>query len=219
MAHHGLIRDCFTPRDIWGPVTLKTSNTPVPYLMAMVEMESLVHEVKTHSSKEVAWFLEHTPVYTYGVRTNQAHVDQAKQGDIPVCLSKRGGQLTFHGPGQRIVYCILHLRRRTMGVGAYVACLEQWIIAALAYVGIQGVKMDDQVGVWTHRGKIASIGVRVSGGVASHGLALNVEQGGAGFTSIVPCGLDHVTMTSVQDLAPHLTMLDVDAALLSTIPF
>jgi lipoyl(octanoyl) transferase len=202
-----------------GGVTLKTSNAPVPYVVAMEEMEPLVHGVKTNTHQEIIWFLEHTPVYTYGVRTDSAHVDQARKGGIPVCLSQRGGQLTFHGPGQRIVYCVIHLRRRTMGVGAYVACLEQWIIDALAYWGIQGFKVDGQVGVWTQRGKIASIGVRVSGGVASHGLALNVEKGGAGFASIVPCGLDHVTMTSVQDVAPHLTMAHMDRALLVTLPF
>ncbi len=204
---------------ILGPVTVKISHKPLSYHSGMEEMDGLIHGVKTSGCHEVLWFLEHLPVYTYGVRTDPAHLYRAQQSGIPVCVSKRGGQLTFHGPGQRIVYCIINLRRRSMAVGAYVACLEQWIVHALQACGIHGFKEDGQVGVWTDLGKVASIGVRVSGGVASHGLAINVAKGCMGFNAIVPCGLPNVTMTSVQDLAPHLTMAHMDAALLATNPF
>jgi lipoyl(octanoyl) transferase len=200
-------------------ISLRVSPLPLLYGDACMVMQKLVQGVKTGSEPEALWFLEHQPVYTYGVRTERAHIAMAEKTGTPVCLSPRGGQLTFHGPGQRIVYAVIHLRKRRMGAADYVALLQHWIVSALARCGVNSWVLPEYVGVWTALGKVASIGVRVSGGVSSHGLAINVTRGGKGFEPVVPCGLADVSMTAVQDAVPDVTLKDIDQALMATHPF
>ncbi|MBM3631586.1 MAG: lipoyl(octanoyl) transferase LipB [Alphaproteobacteria bacterium] len=208
-------------------VDIHHSTHPVDYDGACQHMDHCVEALKRGVGPEVLWFLQHPPLYTYGARTNPSHIAMAHHTGLPVHLSKRGGQLTYHGPGQRIVYCMIHLRHRGIGVTEYMDVLQQWIIRALSQCGIDGVVVPGFVGVWTAFGKVASIGVRVSGGISSHGLAINVREGrepdypsrSRGFGAIIPCGLEKTSVVSLSDLDPGLSLQDIDTALLATNPF
>jgi lipoyl(octanoyl) transferase len=195
----------------------------VDYDAACQQMDHHTEALKRGVGPEVLWFLHHPPLYTYGARTDAAHIAMAHHTGLPVHVSKRGGQLTYHGPGQRIVYAVIHLRQRGLGVTEYIALLQQWIVNALGRCGIDGGVVPGFVGVWTALGKVASIGVRVSGGISSHGLAVNVGRSHlfsrGGFEAIIPCGLEKIPMVSASDLNPDITLQDMDAALLATNPF
>ncbi len=208
-------------------VDVHHSTHPVDYDGACQHMDHCVEALKHGDGRELVWFLYHPPLYTYGARTNPAHIAMAHHTGLPVYGSKRGGQLTYHGPGQRIIYCIIHLRQRGIGVTEYMGVLQQWVIRALSRCGIEGFVAPGFVGVWTAFGKIASIGVRVSGGISSHGLAINVGEDdnpdhrsrSRGFGAIIPCGLEKIRMVSLFDINPGLNLQDIDAALLATNPF
>ena len=199
------------------------SAQPIDYDTACQHMDHHVEMLKHRNGPELLWFLHHPPLYTYGARTDPAHIVMANNTGLPVHVSKRGGQLTYHGPDQRIVYCMIHLRRRGMGVTEYIGMLQQWIMNALNRCGVVCCIVPGFVGVRTAFGKIASIGVRVSGGISSHGLAINVGHKHPlrhdGFGAIIPCGLEKSSMISVSELNPGLTLSDIDAALLATNPF
>jgi lipoyl(octanoyl) transferase len=218
MAQH---KDSNTSSGRW--VGVHHSPQPVDYDAACQHMDHHVEALKRAVGPEVLWFLHHPPLYTYGARTDPAHIAMAHHTGLPVHLSKRGGQLTYHGPGQRIVYSMIHLRQRGLGVTEYIALLQQWIISALKRCGIDGCVVPGFVGVWTALGKVASIGVRVSGGISSHGLAINVAHAHGlshgGFGSIIPCGLEKTSMISMSELIPGVTLQDIDKALLATNPF
>ena len=206
--------------DKW--VGVHHSAQPVDYDMACQHMDHCVGGLKGGNGQELLWFLHHPPLYTYGARTDPAHIVMAKNTGLPVHLSKRGGQLTYHGPGQRIIYGMIHLRQRGMGVTEYIGMLQQWIISALNRCGIDGRVLPGFIGVWTALGKVASIGVRVSGGISSHGLAINVGHDPmlrGGFGAVIPCGLEKTSMVTVSELCARVTLQDIDAALLATNPF
>lgn len=206
-----------------GSVFVRFSHQPVSYPNACEGMEGDVQRHKDGDGPEVLWFLQHPALYTYGIRTNRDHIDMARKTGLPVYLSKRGGLLTYHSPGQRIVYAVMHLRQRGLGVVDYISMLQQWVINALKRCDIDGFIVPDFVGVWTTFGKIASIGVRVSGGISSHGLAINVSgidpSKERGFGAIVPCGLANIPVAAVQDINPLVGLNDLDSALLATNPF
>jgi len=191
----------------------------VPYMQVCEAMEKTVAGLKRKQEAEQIWLLEHQPVYTYGIRTQQEHIAMAAAMGIPVVLSSRGGHLTFHGPGQRVAYIMIDLRARGWGVVTYIQHLQAWIIEALERCGIQAFVHPEHIGVWTTLGKVASVGVRVSGGVTSHGLAINVVKELRGFDRVVPCGLSGSPMSTLQHLRPHITLQDIDAALIETQPF
>jgi lipoyl(octanoyl) transferase len=203
-----------------GEVEWRISAAPVPYPEAVAEMESRAADIAEHQAAELVWLLEHPPLYTSGT--------SGKEGDLldprfPLFTTGRGGQLTYHGPGQRVAYVMLDLKQRRPDVRAYVAGLEEWIIRTLDAFNVRGERREDRVGVWVRRpdkgagyeDKIAAIGVRLRRWVSFHGIAINVEPELAHFSAIVPCGVidPRYGVTSLVDLGLPVTMEDVDVAL------
>jgi lipoyl(octanoyl) transferase len=203
-----------------GVVEWRVSDAPVPYLEAIATMEARVAAIAAGEAPELIWLLEHPPLYTSGT--------SGKPGDLrnprfPMFATGRGGQLTYHGPGQRVAYVMLDLKRRRPDVRAYVAGLEEWIIRTLAAFHVRGERREHRVGVWVSRpdkgpgfeDKVAAIGVRLRRWVSFHGISLNVEPDLSHFAAIVPCGVvdRRYGVTSLCDLGRPVTMADVDIAL------
>jgi len=203
-----------------GEVEWRISAGPVPYPDAVAEMESRAAAIADQKAAELVWLVEHPPLYTSGT--------SGKEGDLldprfPLFPTGRGGQLTYHGPGQRVAYVMLDLKRRQPDVRAYVAGLEEWIIRTLDAFNVRGERREDRVGVWVSRpdkgtgyeDKIAAIGVRLRRWVSFHGIAINVEPNLSHFSAIVPCGVvdPRYGVTSLVDLGLPVTMEDVDVAL------
>lgn len=197
------------------PVVWETSSGLVPYPQAVARMEMEVAAIAEGSAPERVWLLEHPPVYTAG--TSARDSDLADAPRFPVFKTGRGGQYTYHGPGQRVAYVMLDLRKRGPDVRAFVARLEAWIIATLAAFGVAGERREDRVGVWVRRGsgeaKIAAIGIRVRRWVTYHGISLNVSPDLSHFDGIVPCGIREHGVTSLADLGITAGMNEVDMAL------
>jgi len=183
-------------------------------------MDARVAEIATGHASELAWLLEHPPLYTSGTSANAADVIDPR---FPVHATGRGGQLTYHGPGQRVAYVMLDLKRRGPDVRRFVATLEEWIIRTLAAFNVSGERREDRIGVWVRRpdkgkdceDKIAAIGIRVKQWVTLHGMALNVEPDLSHFSGIVPCGVHEQLfgVTSLADLGIPVTMSEVDMIL------
>ena len=196
------------------------SDRAIPYLQAMEGMEARVADIAAGSAPELVWLLEHPSLYTSGTSGKTADLLDPR---FPVFDSGRGGQLTYHGPGQRVAYVMLDLKRRRPDVRAYVASLEQWIIRTLAAFNIRGERREDRVGVWVARpdkgngyeDKIAAIGVRLRRWVSFHGISINVDPDLTHFSAIVPCGVTdpRYGVTSLADLGLTPTSADVDIAL------
>jgi lipoyl(octanoyl) transferase len=192
----------------------------VAYEQALAVMDARAAGVADGTASELVWLIEHPPLYTAGT--------SAKPGDLvierfPVHVAGRGGQFTYHGPGQRVAYVMLDLKRRGPDIRRFVATLEEWIIRSLAALGITGERRDDRIGVWVrrpdkgagHEDKIAAIGIRVKRWVSLHGIALNVDCDLTHFSGIVPCGVADARygVTSLRDLGVPATMAEVDAVL------
>jgi lipoyl(octanoyl) transferase len=187
-------------------------------------MEARAEAIRAGSASELVWLVEHPPLYTAGT---SAHVEDLIDPDrFPVFATGRGGEYTYHGPGQRVAYVMLDLKQRREDVRAFVAALEQWIIATLAAFNVRGERREDRVGVWVVRpdrppltdgsaaeDKIAAIGIRLRRWVSFHGIAINVEPDLDHFGGIVPCGVQDHGVTSLVDLGLPVTMVDLDAAL------
>jgi lipoyl(octanoyl) transferase len=203
-----------------GAVEWLISDAPVSYPEALAAMEARVADIAASQAAELVWLLEHPPLYTSG--TSGRAVDLLDPR-FPLFESGRGGQLTYHGPGQRVAYVMLDLKRRRPDVRAYVAALEQWIIGTLSAFNVRGERREDRVGVWVGRpdkgdgfeDKIAAIGVRLRRWVSFHGISLNVEPDLSHFAAIVPCGVvdPRYGVTSLADLGHTAAMADVDIAL------
>ncbi len=209
-------------------VEWRVSDGLVPYTDAVAFMEARADAIAAGTAGELVWLLEHPPLYTAGT--------SAREGDLlevrfPVHKSGRGGQFTYHGPGQRIAYVMLDLNRRNPDLRAFVCALEAWLIAALAAFNVKGERRSDRIGVWVARldkprgaggeigeDKIAAIGIRVRRWVSFHGIALNVAPDLTHFAGIVPCGIAaaHFGVTSLLDLGVLAGMNEVDAALRTT---
>jgi len=206
-------------RDDAAPVGWAVSTDYVPYPAAVAAMEARAAAIADGTAGELIWLLEHPPLYTAGI--------SAKPGDLiqpdrfPVFESGRGGQFTYHGPGQRVAYVMLDLTKRGRDVRAFVAALEAWIIDALAAFNVTGELRDGRVGVWVERkgvgwsreDKIAAIGVKLRKWVSFHGVSLNVEPDLSHFSGIVPCGQTEHGVTSLVDLGLPVTLDEADAAL------
>lgn len=200
------------------PVEWVVADGLTPYSEAVAEMDAYVEAVR-HGAPERVWLVEHPPLYTAGT---SAQPQDLLSGDrFPVFASGRGGQYTYHGPGQRVAYVMLNLNARAQDLRAYVAALESWIIAALWQFHIKGERREDRVGVWVARAdrgpgtedKIAAIGIRVRRWISFHGISLNVEPNLDHFSGIVPCGIAGHGVTSLVDLGHPATMQDADVAL------
>jgi len=204
-----------------GPeVEWRISDAPVDYLSAVAAMESRAAAIADGRAGELVWLLEHPPLYTSGTSGKPTDLLEAR---FPVFATGRGGQVTYHGPGQRVAYVMLDLKWRRPDVRAYVAALEEWIIRTLDAFNVRGERREDRVGVWVKRpdkgagfeDKIAAIGVRLKRWVSFHGIAINVEPDLSHFSAIVPCGVadPRYGVTSLVDLGQLVTMADVDIAL------
>jgi lipoyl(octanoyl) transferase len=197
------------------PVSWAVSAAPVGYPQALAAMEARVAAIAEGSAGELVWLLEHPPLYTAGVSAKPTDLLQPDR--FPVFQSGRGGQFTYHGPGQRVAYVMLDLTRRRRDVRAFVAALEAWIIAALAALNVTGEVRDGRVGVWVARpgreDKIAAIGVKLRRWVSFHGISLNVAPDLGHFGGIVPCGVTDHGVTSLADLGLTHGMAQADAAL------
>jgi lipoyl(octanoyl) transferase len=203
-----------------GGVEWRISDQPVDYLEAVTAMEARAAAIADGRADELVWLLEHPPLYTSGTSGNAGDLLKPR---FPLFATGRGGQLTYHGPGQRVAYVVLDLKRRRPDVRAYVAALEEWIIRTLDAFNVPGERREDRVGVWVKRpdkghgfeDKIAAIGVRVRRWVSFHGIAINVEPELSHFSAIVPCGVadPRFGVTSLVDLGRPVGLTDVDVAL------
>ncbi len=199
-----------------APVEWRVSETPVAYPEAVAFMEQRVEAIRAGTAAEQVWLLEHPPLYTAG--TSARDEELLDPDRFPVYRSGRGGQFTYHGPGQRVAYVMLDLKRRGGDLRRYVCDLEAWLIVTLARFGVTGERRAGRVGIWVERGdgredKIAAIGVRVRHWVAYHGVALNVNPDLGHFQGIVPCGIAEHGVTSLADLGTPASLSEVDAAL------
>ena len=206
------------------PVDWKISDSPVPYPTAQKFMDERVRAIAEGTANECIWLLEHPPLYTAG--TSASSDDLADPNRFPVYQTGRGGEYTYHGPGQRIAYVMLDLKARDPDVRRFVTALEDWIIATLARFNIRGERRDERVGVWVSRpdkkpsaadvpaeDKIAAIGIRLRRWVSFHGISLNVDPDLDHYSGIVPCGIRDYGVTSLHDLGIPVTMPEVDMVL------
>lgn len=201
------------------PVDWIISDGPVPYPLALETMKARAAAIAAGTAGEAVWLLEHPPLYTAG--TSASPDDLLTPGRFPVYDAGRGGQYTYHGPGQRVVYLMLDLRERGRDIRCLMQGLEGWIIDTLAAFNIKGELRDGRIGVWVARpdkgvgreDKIAALGVRVSKWVTFHGIALNVAPDLGHFGGIVPCGITDQGVTSFEDLGQLVSMAEVDSAL------
>ncbi len=205
------------------PIEWRRAEARIAYPDALAAMDARVAAIHDGTAPELVWLLEHPPLYTAG--TSARMTDLRDDAQLPVFATGRGGQLTYHGPGQRVAYVMLDLKRRGGDVRAFVRDLEAWLIATLGRLGVRGERRAGRVGIWVDRGahplggrredKIAAIGVRVRHWVTLHGVSLNVDCDLAHFAGIVPCGIadPRYGVTSLRDLGLGVTMPEIDGAM------
>jgi lipoyl(octanoyl) transferase len=185
-----------------------------PYPDAVAFMEQRAAAIAARQQPELVWLVEHPPIYTAGTSARDSDLLDAR---FPVFRTGRGGQFTYHGPGQRVGYVMLDLKHRGSDVRAFVHDLEEWLIRTLATFNVKGERRAGRVGIWVARGaredKIAAIGVRVRRWVTFHGVSLNVDPDLSHFSGIVPCGVSEHGVTSLHDLGLPVAMADVDVAM------
>ncbi len=209
----------FLPEPGSAPVEWVVAEGLTGYGEAVAEMEARAALIADGQAAERVWLVEHPPLYTAGTSAKDA--DLVAPGRFPVHQAGRGGQYTYHGPGQRVAYVMLDLKRREPDLRRFVTALEAWLIGTLDAMNIRGERREDRVGVWVRRpdkaqgseDKIAAIGIRVRRWVSFHGVSLNVEPDLSHFDGIVPCGVSDQGVTSLVDLGLPVTMAEVDAVL------
>jgi len=209
----------FLPKTGSAPVEWRISDDLVDYEAALRQMDKRVQRIIAGEANEQVWLLEHPPIYTAGPRANDQ--DLITPDRFPVFRTGRGGQHTYHGPGQRVAYVMLDLKRRKQDVRAFVSALEAWLINTLWHYHIRGERREDRVGVWVRRpdrgakveDKIAAIGIRMRKWVTFHGISFNVEPELDHFSGIVPCGVSEHGVTSLVDLGIPVTMAENDSVL------
>ena len=199
------------------------SRNPLDYKIALVRMEGIVDKIISGDEQETIWLLEHNEIYTAGTSTKDIHLENVK--GAPIIKTNRGGQLTFHGPGQRIIYLMINLERFSYDIRKYVNFLEQLIMNTLYEFNISTHRWDKAIGVWTYkqinsrkivnkeRHKIASIGIRVRKKISFHGISVNINPNLDFFDKIVPCGLENSKATSAKELGVKVSYNDFDEAL------
>jgi len=226
MTERSQIATSFLPLPGSPPVEWAVEPGLTPYPDALAFMEARAEAIRSGAASEMVWLVEHPPLYTAG--TSARSEDLIDPDRFPVFAAGRGGEYTYHGPGQRVAYVMLDLKRRREDVRAFVAALEEWIIGTLAAFNVRGERREDRVGVWVVRpdrpalpdgspaeDKIAAIGIRLRRWVSFHGIAINVEPDLGHFGGIVPCGVSDHGVTSLVDLGLPVSMADLDLALKS----
>jgi lipoyl(octanoyl) transferase len=205
-------------------VVWRVSEEPVPYLAAIAEMERIAADIREGKAPETVWLLEHPTIYTAG--TSARPGDLLTPDRFPVFRTGRGGQYTYHGPGQRVVYLMLDLNRRGKDVRRFVCQIERWIIETLGHFGIEGHSREGRTGIWVARpdkggaaeDKIAAIGIRVRRWVTFHGVSLNVAPNLSHYDGIVACGIRDQGVTSFADMGKKNTLAEADRVLAATFP-
>jgi len=196
-------------------IEVKTTREPVEYQKAIKTMEARVEGIRNGSQTELLWFLEHPPIYTAGTNSNQK--DLLSPNRFPVHQTGRGGQYTYHGPGQRVVYTLFNLKNREADVRQFVRNLEKVVINTLAEFGVVGERRKGRIGIWVNDGenekKIAAIGIRIRHWITFHGISINVEPNLEHFSGIVPCGISEYGVTSLRDLKVKYTLSSIDNVL------
>ena len=218
------IATSFLPSPGTAPVEWLVQPGLTPYAQALAFMEARAGAIRDGTANELIWLVEHSPLYTAGTSARDKDLVDATR--FPVFNAGRGGEYTYHGPGQRVAYVMLDLKRRREDVRAFVAALEEWIIGSLAAFNVRGERREDRVGVWIVRpdrpplidgapveDKIAAIGIRLRRWVSFHGIAVNIEPDLSHFSGIVPCGVSDHGVTSLVDLGLPVTMSEFDLAL------
>ncbi len=213
------VADAMLPAAGTAPVEWLIASERVAYPDAVAAMEARVAAIRAGHAPECVWLVEHPPLYTAGTSARDA--DLLAPERFPVYRSGRGGQFTYHGPGQRVAYVMLDLTRRRQDLRLFVATLEEWIIRTLAAFNVKGERREERVGIWVPRpekgfrreDKIAAIGIRVRRWVTYHGIAFNVDPELEHFSGIVPCGVTEQGVTSLTDLGLLVSMSEVDAIL------
>ena len=199
------------------PIEWKTSCELVDYEEAVQAMEARVAAIHAGEAKELVWFVEHPPLYTAGTSAKEKDLLDAHR--FPVYHAGRGGEYTYHGPGQRVVYVLLNLKeRKQQDIRCFVHKLEQWVINTLAEFGVKGERREKRVGIWVDEGygresKICALGIRVRKWITFHGIALNVNPDLEHFSGIVPCGIQQYGVTSLHALGKDVTMAEIDVVL------
>jgi lipoyl(octanoyl) transferase len=193
----------------------QTSATPQAYDRAVAAMEARVKAIREGRAQELVWLLEHPPLYTAGTSAKE---DDLVDPILPVYRTGRGGQWTYHGPGQRVAYVMLDLKARGGDLRAYVTNLEEWLICTLRVFGLKGERRPGRIGIWIDQGggrenKIAAVGVRVRQGVTYHGVSLNLDPDLGHYRGIVPCGVSQFGVTSLAALGIRIPMTRLDDAL------
>jgi lipoyl(octanoyl) transferase len=202
-----------------GPVEWLVSHQPVAYPDALAVMEERVEAIRAGRAPELCWLLEHPPLYTAG--TSARAQDLLAPARFPVFPAGRGGQYTYHGPGQRVAYLMLDLQRRGPDLRAYIWQLEEWVIRTLAHFNLRGERRQGRVGIWLTKpdgteAKVAAIGVRIRRWVTYHGVAINLDPELEHFTGIVPCGIRGYGVTSFAEFGLTTSMAELDSVLIDS---
>ncbi|WP_374414552.1 lipoyl(octanoyl) transferase LipB [Novosphingobium colocasiae] len=195
----------------------RVSTSPVPYRAALEEMAARNASIAAGEARELVWLLEHPPVYTAGTSATRAELLDPR---FEVVDAGRGGRYTYHGPGQRVGYVLIDLRKRARDVRGFVHALEGWVIDTLADFGVESFRSEGRIGIWTQdidgrEAKIGAIGVRIRKWVTMHGFSVNIAPNLAHFSGIVPCGIDEFGVTSLQRLGRDVSLAAWDAAMLA----
>lgn len=190
------------------------SSELVDYKKSIEFMEKRVEGIKEGKVSELLWFLEHPPIYTAGTSSNDK--DLLNKNLFPVFRTNRGGQFTYHGPGQRVAYLMLNVRDRDYNVKSFIRLLEQWIMNSLADIGIKSFLIKGKVGIWVNNEeKIASLGLRIRKGISFHGISLNINPNLEHFSGIIPCGNENSGITSIEKIGLSIEKKEIDKILIS----
>ena len=190
------------------------SSELIDYKKSIEFMEKRVEGINEGKASELLWFLEHPPIYTAGTSSNDK--DLLNENLFPVFRTNRGGQFTYHGPGQRVAYLMLNVRDRDYNVKSFIRLLEQWIMNSLMDIGIKSFLIKGKVGIWVNNEeKIASLGLRIRKGISFHGISLNINPNLEHFSGIIPCGNENSGITSIEKIGLNIKKKEIDKILIS----
>ena len=196
----------------------KNEGKTVPYNSAIKIMEQTVRNIHNQSSSELIWLLEHPSIYTCG--TSYKKSDILNITEVPIVETGRGGQITYHGPGQRIIYVMLNLNERHKDIKRYVKCLENWMIDSLKIIGLESYTCKDRIGIWVNtpkgEAKIGAIGIRISRWVTYHGISININPDLKYYKNIIACGLKEFPITSLEELGININNNEFDKIIKTT---